>query len=237
MVIASRQLPLGLGGGEGAVRAERGAPASARGGVLGAPAGLPQASRPLSGTVRAWLEAAGKRGNTSVVVMQRIITAARFMKEVMGWSDSKVRDGLRGVDVSSPLRVAPLPTGTIFVGYVRRRPRIEPIGYEHQPVGDWFTVKGVRPEQVGIARGDRRLGHFRPTRKVRALQTRAAPIIDTWTPGRSYMHRHALGEMVEGGAAQYLVADKAAMKEVCACGADLNSPCLRPNCAYTRPTD
>jgi hypothetical protein len=111
-----------------------------------------------------------------------------------------------GIDFSKPVRVCNrLPDG-IYVQFV-----------DHH-FGSWFTHIGLRPDQVGLAEGQRKPERFRPVGVVAGLESTASAVKDYWTKGVVHESLDPTsgrrGQLTQGGGAQYLVLNRFQMEQV-----------------------
>jgi hypothetical protein len=154
--------------------------------------------------ISGWLAAAGKSANVSSEVRERIIIAGQFIENSMRRTDASSL--LRGIDFSKPVRVCNrLPDG-IYVQFV-----------DHH-FGSWFTHIGLRPDQVGLAEGQRKPERFRPVGVVAGLESTASAVKDYWTKGVVHESLDPTsgrrGQLTQGGGAQYLVLNRFQMEQV-----------------------
>jgi len=187
--------------------------------VLAAPlSGLPlealaRARKAVEVDVDAYLRALGKPG-APPLVRARVQTAAAFFEtRFRGKQFTEVTEYLKGIDFSQEVRqvklVAEAPWQSTLVQYVAGdRP------------GNFFSKSGNPADRLGIALGVRRLQRFRVTNAgVDVLVCTAAPVSDTWTPGRTRHVRSPVqarlpgqaaqraGELTAGGGLQIIVPD------------------------------
>ncbi len=115
-----------------------------------------------------WLPVAGKSHRDSDAIKLKVHTAVNFMLSC-GFGTSAVKNALRGIDFSKAVKRSKIPAGKILV-------RWGPLKSKHA----WFTVSGVRPDDVGIyaEAGDR--GLYVAKSAVAALESRARAIKVTW---------------------------------------------------------
>ena len=161
----------------------------------------------------AYLRALGKPG-APPMVRARVQTAAVFFETYFrGKRFSEVTEYLRAIDFSQEVRVAKLaaeaPWQSTLVQYaVGDRP------------GNFFSKSGYPADRLGIALGVRRLRRFRVANAgVDVLVCTAAPVSDTWTPGRTrdvytpvqarlpWQPPQRAGELTGGGGLQIVVPD------------------------------
>ena len=144
----------------------------------------------------------------------RVHTAAVFFEtRFRGKQFTEVTEYLKGIDFSQEVRqvklVAEAPWQSTLVQYVAGdRP------------GNFFSKSGYPADRLGIALGVRRLRRFRVTNAgVDVLVCTAAPVSDTWTPGRTrdvyspvqapwpWQAPQRAGELTGGGGLQIIVPD------------------------------
>lgn len=158
-----------------------------------------------------YLQALGKPGAPSQV-RERVERAADYfetrfpvktMTEIVGY--------LRAVDFSLDVRAVKLaaiaPVGSTLIQNVASgRP------------GNFFTKPGYAADRLGIATGNRLFRRFRVTSgSAEVLVSTAAPVSDTWTPGRTrnvytplpgrqpWQPPGRAGELVGGGGLQIVI--------------------------------
>ena len=152
-----------------------------------------------------WVAAAGQTGKAKPVI-DRVVTAGEFLERTARMSEPEACSCLTGIDFSKPVTPVKL-TRKVYVQYVQ------------QHKGIWFTNTGLTPDLVGLAEGRRLRKLFSPVGDVHALECTARSIKDTWTADRLFQSvspvaKGKLGQMTQGGGAQYIVVDKLAMKEL-----------------------
>ena len=123
---------------------------------------------------------------------------------------NKLVESLKGVDLNN--KVEPfqevMKKGDIWERTQRGIVRSGSATFEP---GDWFTKSGVPAERTGISAGNRvlkRRFRVRHDGVLSGVKSRAAGIVDKWTPGRT---REVItpdgkaGEYATGGGEQYLL--------------------------------
>jgi len=139
-------------------------------------------------------------------LLARIITAGQFIENSARFAESDASGFLRGIDFSKPVKVCNrLPDG-IYVQFV-----------DHH-LGAWFTHTGLRPDQVGLAEGQRKPKRFRPVGVVAGLESTASAVKDYWTKGGIPESLDPTsgrrGQWTQGGGTQYLVLNRFQMQEI-----------------------
>ena len=112
-----------------------------------------------------------------------------------GFSNARAFEHMRGIDFSQPVEVVTLPKGTEVVQYK----------LPGAPVGKYFSPPEAVGSSVGIYTSGRQRVSFFATRDVRALKSKAAPMVDDYS-----MAEHGWQIETEGGEIQYFTPDNSA---------------------------
>ena len=106
-----------------------------------------------------------------------------------GWSNPRIFQHMQGIDFTTDVRVVALERGHILEQWV----------VQGRPTGNYFSEPLSIPTRLGINPAGRVLEVFQTSRTVKALRSKAASVIDTWTPGGPFQ--------TEGGGLQYFIDD------------------------------
>lgn len=140
-------------------------------------------------------ESAAARNASKFEQLGRYETAYNFYIDA-GYSADRALGHLDGIDFAKPVTLADLTPGSNYLQY--------PLNGK---MGNYFTTMGTPAEMIGINPAGRVPTLYTPTTPVKALQSTAADILDTWTvPSQPYM--------TKGGGLQYFVPNKGVFVQV-----------------------
>ena len=128
----------------------------------------------LDALTKRLLLARGFGGHVAPLVERNVRTVAEFLSK-SGVEERRMLDVLSGIDLHKGVEVVTFAKGDL-------------VAQAYDPVrgmGAWYVKAGggVGAESVGIAQGWRRTKVFRVKQPVEVLKSRAADVLDTWTPG------------------------------------------------------
>jgi hypothetical protein len=130
-----------------------------------------------------------------VPFVERQTIARDFYRAETGWADSRIAGHLKGIDFNQPVEIIQIPRGTALNQH----------GFPGDPTGNYFAIPGTPAKGSGIYPHGRLERFYQATTDMRALQTIAADITDTWSvPGWAID--------VPGGNRQLFVPQKAYMQ-------------------------
>ena len=98
---------------------------------------------------------------------------------------------LKGTDLHKPVRVIDLEPGDQLVAFRK---------YNEDPVKLFYSRAGTPMDRMGLNPSTREFNRFRVAVATKALESRCAPALDTWTDDRHYFQ-------AQGGALQLIVPD------------------------------
>lgn len=125
----------------------------------------------------------------SKVQRARYYKAARFYLK-LGWKKERIRNHLKGVDFSKPVKITRLPPKTPLIQYQK----------PGDPVGNYFAPPGTPAKKLGIDPTGKVSKPYTTTKEIEVLESTTSPIKDKWsTPGKTVI--------TEGGGTQYVVKD------------------------------
>lgn len=119
----------------------------------------------------------GSVKNVGQIPRENVRLIAQFLNtQEYGFSEEKIAQVLKGIDLHTPVKIDTLQPGEILGQYINR----------NRAAGSWFVRagSGISHHDVGLAKGDRFLQYFRVNQPIKALISRAAATADSWTPGR-----------------------------------------------------
>ena len=127
----------------------------------------------------------------------RFEKAYNFYRTEAGWGASRTLSHLRGIDFTKPVNIATLPARRLMIQYIQ----------PEYGLGNYFANVGTPASQLGINPASRIPVLLQSSSQVRALQSTAKQVLDTWTiPGKPYL--------AQGNGIQYFVPNKSIFKPV-----------------------
>jgi hypothetical protein len=131
-------------------------------------------------------ESAAARSSSNFEQLPRFETAYSTYRDA-GYSADRALSHISGIDRTQPVTRVTLPEGGAYVQHV-----------QDGRVGNYFALPGTPAEMLGINPASRVPTTFSTAQPTSALQSTAAPIVDTWTvPDTSFN--------AQGGGTQFFV--------------------------------